>query len=106
ELNQLQEQVDKSNQSIASSEAAFMAARALVRQARSQLFPTATTNPSITRQRQSANLKGFVIPGGAGGTGAGGTGSSGVASTFTEYALPFDATWVPDLWGKVRNTIN
>jgi len=107
ELNQLEERVDNSNQSIASSEAAFMAARALVREARSQLFPAATTSPSITRQRQSGNLKGFVIPGGGGaGGGAGGTGSTGSASIFTDYSLPFDATWVPDLWGRVRNTIN
>lgn len=104
ELNQLEEQVDKSNQSIASSQAAFMAARALVRQARSQLFPTVTTSPSITRELQSANLKQFVGQG-AGGTGAGGT-ANGATTPFTDYSLPFDATWVPDLWGKVRNTIN
>jgi NodT family efflux transporter outer membrane factor (OMF) lipoprotein len=101
ELNHLEEQVDKSNQSIASSEAAFMAARALVRQARSQLFPIVTTSPSITRQRQSADLKQFL------GQGTGGTSNANGSTTpFTDYSLPFDATWVPDLWGKVRNTIN
>jgi NodT family efflux transporter outer membrane factor (OMF) lipoprotein len=25
--------------------------------------------------------------------------------TFAEYALPFDATWQPDLFGRIRNTI-
>lgn len=106
ELNHLEEQVDKSNQSIASSEAAFMAARAVVREARSQLFPTVTTSPSISRQQQSANLKQFVGQG-TGGTGTGGTGTTnGSTAAFTDYSLPFDATWVPDLWGKVRNTIN
>jgi|SRR5579862_8120753 len=106
ELNQLEQQVDKSNQSIASAAAAFVAARALVKQARSQLFPTVTTDPSITRQRQSSNLKQFVGQG-SGGTGTGGTGTTtGSTSAFTDYSLPFDATWVPDLWGKVRNTIN
>jgi len=101
ELNQLEEQAGQANQTIASSAASFLAARALVKQARSQLFPTLTTDPSITRSRQSSNLKGFVI--GSGGSGSGGT--SGQAFIFTEYNLPFDATWVPDLWGKVRNTI-
>jgi NodT family efflux transporter outer membrane factor (OMF) lipoprotein len=102
ELNQLEEQAGKANQSIASAAASFLAARALVKQARSQLFPTVTTNPSITRSRQSPNLKGVII--GSGGTGTGG-GSNGQAAIFTTYELPFDATWVPDLWGKVRNTI-
>ena len=93
ELNKLEEQVDASNQSIAASYASFMAARALVREARSQLFPTLTTSPSITKQRSSANS--------AGGAPAG----SGSSTTSAEYSLPFDATWVPDLWGRVRNNI-
>ncbi len=100
ELNKLEEQVDTSNQSIAASYSSFMAARALVREARAQLFPTLTTNPSITKQRSSTNLSAGT---GSGGSGAGsGTGSP---TTFTEYSLPFDATWVPDLWGRVRNNI-
>lgn len=105
ELNQLEEQANKSNQSIASSAASFLAARSIVKQARSQLFPTVTTDPSITRQQQSANLTQFVGQG-TGGTGTGGTGTTnGSTSAFTDYSLPFDATWVPDLWGKVRNSV-
>jgi len=96
ELNKLEEQVDASNQSIAASYANFMAARALVREARAQLFPTLTTSPSITKQRSPANS--------ASGSGSGGSGASS-SSTFAEYSLPFDATWVPDLWGRVRNNI-
>jgi len=105
ELNQLEEQVEKSNQSIASAAASFLAARSIVKQARSQLFPTVTTSPSITRELQSSNLKQFVGQG-SGSTGTGGTGTTNATtSPFTDYSLPFDATWVPDLWGKVRNTI-
>ncbi|HXX43614.1 MAG TPA: efflux transporter outer membrane subunit [Candidatus Acidoferrales bacterium] len=104
-LNQLEEQAQNSNQTIASSAASFLAARSIVKQARSQLFPTVTTDPSITRQQQSANLKQFVGQG-TGGTGTGGTGTTnGNTSAFTDYSLPFDATWVPDLWGKVRNSV-
>src|SRR5271155_445708 len=91
ELNKLEEQVDASNQSIAASYASFMAARALVREARAQLFPTLSTSPSITKQRSSANLA----------TGSGANSNF----TFAEYSLPFDASWVPDLWGRVRNNI-
>lgn len=99
ELNKLEDQVDEHNQSIAASYASFLAARALVKQARSELFPTATAGPSITKQLQSANLHNV---GGTGGTGT--TGSSSGAA-FATYDLPLDASWVPDLWGRVRNTI-
>jgi len=60
ELNTLEDQVNVSNQSIASAEASFMAARAMVKEARSQFFPTVTTDPTITRQKQSNNLKNLV----------------------------------------------
>ena len=91
QLNALEEQVNISNQNVAAAFANFMAARALVREARAQYFPTVTVGPSITRQHQPS--------------------SSGVApsavsgATFTEYSLPFDASWTPDLWGRVRNTV-
>ncbi|MGA3156133.1 MAG: efflux transporter outer membrane subunit [Steroidobacteraceae bacterium] len=93
-LNALEEQVNVSNQNIAAAFASFMQARAMVKEAQAQYYPTLTTDPSVTRSRSSANL----APGGAGGTGAGGT-------TQTIYDLPFDASWTPDLWGRVRNTV-
>lgn len=92
ELNKLEDQVDASNPSIASSYASFVAARALVSQARAQLFPTVSAGPSITRQKQSANFENF-----------GSTSSS--TSAFNTYDFPIDASWVPDLWGRVRNTV-
>ena len=101
DLNKLEEQVNVSNQSIASAEASFMAARAMVREARTQLFPTATTSPSITRERISPNLKEFNGSSGAGGT----TPTTPTTKPFNDFSLPFDATWVPELWGKVRNTV-
>jgi len=100
ELNALEEQVNVSNQSIASAAASYLAARAMVKEARSQLFPTVTTTPSITGQRQSSNLTAFSGTATSSGTGMITT------SAFAEYSLPFDATWVPDLWGKIHNTIS
>jgi NodT family efflux transporter outer membrane factor (OMF) lipoprotein len=97
QLNTLEDQVNLSNQNVAAAFASFMAARAMVKEARSQYFPTLTTGPGITYQRQPI--------GGAGGTGTGGGTSSTAGTAFTEYALPFDATWVPDLWGRVRNQV-
>ena len=103
ELNALEEQVNISNQSIAAAAASFFAARALVKEARSQYFPSVTTSPSITQNRQSATLRGSS---GGTGTGGGGTGAGSTSNlSFTEYSLPFDATWQPDLFGKIRNQV-
>jgi NodT family efflux transporter outer membrane factor (OMF) lipoprotein len=96
ELNALEEQLNVNNQNIKQSFENFMEARTLVAQARSQLFPTIGTAPSYQRSLGSANLHGST-----GSTGA----TSGGAQT-TVYTIPVTASWEPDLWGKVRNTIH
>ncbi len=88
-LNALESQVAGSNQSVAATLANFLAARAVVKQARSQYFPTVTASPSITESRQP------LTP----------LSSSPTSVTGTEYALPFDASWEPDFWGRVRNSV-
>ena len=95
QLNALEEKVNVSNQNIAAAAASFFAARALVKEARSQYFPRVTTDPAITVQRPSATM--------SGGKGGGSTSSS--TGTFADYTLPFDATWQPDLFGRIRNTV-
>jgi len=96
ELNELEEKAISSNQNIAAAAANFLAARALVRQARSQYFPTLSINPSMMNSRPS--------PGQYGGLQAGS--SSGVAiKSFTDYSLPFDASWEPDFWGRLRSGV-
>ncbi|MDB6123183.1 MAG: efflux system, outer rane lipoprotein NodT family [Pedosphaera sp.] len=112
ELNALEEQVNVSNQNVAAAVANFSAARAVVRQARSQYFPTVTTSPSVNRSQSSSggnsfSSSGFSTPnfpssnfstnGSLGGASSGGA--------FTLYSLPFDASWQPDLWGAIRNTV-
>lgn len=93
ELNDLEDRLNHSNQTIAQAYQNFVAAKALVRQARSNRYPTLTVGPSYTRARTSASL-------------------SGQASSFpgqnlnsNNFNLPFDVSWEPDVWGKVRNTI-
>src|SRR5947208_2012152 len=51
QLNALEEQVAVSNQNVAAAFANFLSARAMVKEARSQLFPTLAANPAVTRSR-------------------------------------------------------
>jgi NodT family efflux transporter outer membrane factor (OMF) lipoprotein len=91
ELNALEEQAALYNQSVAASLANFLAARAVVKQVRSQYFPLVATGPSVSRARQSGAL---AEPG-----------SPPRVFTATEYALPFDTSWEADLWGRIRNSV-
>jgi len=92
ELNALEEQLDINNQNIAEYFQNFMAARAQVREAKSQFYPTVTTDPSYNRTKTPAALHGAAASGAAG-------------VTSNELSLPFDVSWEPDLWGKIRNTV-
>jgi NodT family efflux transporter outer membrane factor (OMF) lipoprotein len=92
ELNALEDQLNINNQTIKQYFENFMEARTLIAEARSQLYPTLTTAPSYSRSRSSSNL-----------------GTSTVANAGRESSvgtLGLDASWEPDLWGKVRNTIH
>ena len=90
QLNSLEEQLNTANQNIAVADANFRAARAFVKESRSQYFPTVTTSPSIIVSRQSAaSTHSNVSPG----------------RQSVNYTLPFDATWEPDFWGRIRNTV-
>ena len=90
QLNALEEQANGANQNIALADANFRAAQALVKESRSEYFPTITTSPSIIVSRQSgAATHANVSPG----------------RSAVNYTLPFDATWEPDFWGRIRNTV-
>jgi NodT family efflux transporter outer membrane factor (OMF) lipoprotein len=99
ELNALEDQLDINNENIKQFFENFMEARAVVREARSQYFPTLSVAPSVTHSRASANL--VTANANAGGTGT--TTTPQLQSTL--YSLPLEASWEPDLWGKVRNTV-
>jgi NodT family efflux transporter outer membrane factor (OMF) lipoprotein len=118
ELNTLEDQLNIDNQNIAEFFQNFMAARAQVRAARAGYYPTVTVSPSVTNSRTSTNTSagGSIIPAGSGSSGTGTTGTTGTSATainsstatsriVSDYSLPFDASWAPDLWGRVRNTV-
>jgi hypothetical protein len=91
DLNSLEEQVNVANQNIAASYASFLQARALVKQARSQYFPTISFDPSFSAQ--------------GGRAAASSSSSTFAAGSFSQYSLPVDAAWAPDLWGKVSSAV-
>src|SRR5580700_6473617 len=98
ELNALEEQLNINNQNIKQFFENFMEARAIVREAHAQYFPTLAAAPSVSHSRISQNLKGSTT------VSANGTGTS-FNTQSTLYTLPLEASWAPDLWGKVRNTV-
>lgn len=104
ELNALEEQVNINNQNIKEYFENLMEARAVIREARAQYWPTVTANPSFQRSRASANLHNtFSTTGTSSTTTNGQATSSGQESTI--WSFPIDVAWVPDLWGKIRNEV-
>jgi NodT family efflux transporter outer membrane factor (OMF) lipoprotein len=69
-----------------------MEARALISEARAQYWPTITANPSWNRQKSSSNLTNAT--------------TANVGRESTLWSAPLEVSWVPDLWGKVRNEVH
>jgi NodT family efflux transporter outer membrane factor (OMF) lipoprotein len=99
ELNALEEQLDINNQNIKQFFENFMEARAIVREARAQYFPTLGVAPSFNRSRTSGTLGSIPVT-------TTGTGAAIRQLQTSVYSLPLEASWEPDLWGKIRNTVH
>ncbi len=102
QLNALEDKLDASNQSIAQFAAAYRQARALVAEARSAYFPVISASADGSRSRSPSRRFSGSVTGGGGGT-TSSLSSSGTISN--SYSLSLDATWEPDLWGKVSRTV-
>jgi NodT family efflux transporter outer membrane factor (OMF) lipoprotein len=92
ELNALEEQLNINNQNIKIYFQNFMEARALIREARAQYWPTVTANPAWSRSKSSGNLQN--------------SSQANTGQTSTLWAAPFDVSWTPDFWGKIRNEVH
>jgi NodT family efflux transporter outer membrane factor (OMF) lipoprotein len=90
-LDELEGQVEPSNQTLKIAEANFRQARTAIRFNRAAEAPTIGTSPSISAIRQSANQPYFPASLANGGTG--------------EFTLPFDLSYEIDLWGKIRRGV-
>jgi NodT family efflux transporter outer membrane factor (OMF) lipoprotein len=90
-LNELEEQVDPSNQTLKEAEANFRQARAAIRFNRAAEAPTIGVAPSISAVRASANQP-YTSP-------------SLVNNGTGDFTLPVDLSYEVDLWGRIRRTV-
>ena len=91
QLNQLEEQIAGSNQTLKVAEARFREARAAIRFNRASQFPTISTSPSASYVKSSDFSPNFP--------------SRIQQSSKGDFILPFDLSYEIDLWGRVRRIV-
>lgn len=102
-LDGLEHEIDISNQTLKADEAAYREAQAIVAEAQAGFFPT-------------VDLTGSAIRSGSGGGSTSSSSSrSSSSSSFStgsrggtaqnSFAVGAGASWVPDIWGSVRRTV-
>ena len=89
-LDDLEAQVEVNNQNLKAAEAAYRQAEALVDQARASYFPSLNYSLDRTRSRGSSISNSAI------------TGPTGGARIDDQYSISLGASWVPDIWGKLR----
>lgn len=92
ELDALVGRLNVDNQNLAAAEAQFRQARALVRGARSQLFPILSGSAGVTRSAQGSGSSDT----------SGGSFGSGVSES---YEAGLSASWEADIWGRLRRNL-
>jgi len=88
QLDDLEKRLIGANPALVEAEARFRQARALVRQERAEYFPGVTATASVTRTHPAA-----------------GTRPSLSSGPVTDYSVGADASWEPDFWGRIRQTV-
>lgn len=99
QLDALIGKLNASNQTIAQSAAAYRQARALVTEARAAYFPTVGLTASGSRARTPRTSL-------SSGSSSSSFGSGSSGSINNSYSVGLDASWEPDLWGKVSRTVS
>lgn len=89
QLNALEQQISVSNQNLKAAVAQYQEARAALRYARADYYPTVTTNPSAVRQRYSANRPLSI----------------GNGKTFNDFVVPIDVSYQVNAWGRVSKSV-
>lgn len=89
QLNALEQQINASNQNLKAAVAQYQEARAVLRYARADYYPTISTAPSATRQRYSNNRPGSAARG----------------TTFNDFVLPVNLSYQVNAWGRVSKNV-
>ncbi|GLZ86525.1 hypothetical protein Pres01_25760 [Metapseudomonas resinovorans] len=98
-LNDLQQRLETSNQTLAQSIAQYRQAQALARGARASFFPSVTANAGKTRSGQGGGDSTVRLADGSTVTSSGGGGVS------KSYDASLGVNWEIDLWGKLRRQL-
>lgn len=100
-LNDLEQKVAISNQNLAEAEAAYRQAHALVVEDRAAYFPAI----DLTAGTDKSHAGGGNSGSGQTTTSTGATVVGSRSSTTTTYQAQLGATWEPDVWGRIRRTV-
>lgn len=90
QLNKLENLVSPENQSLRAAMETYLAARDQVRVARADLYPTLSATPGASRVVVSSNRP---------------TAATGAKTSYGDFPLDGQASWEPDLWGRVRRAV-
>nr|MBO2511907.1 RND transporter [Gammaproteobacteria bacterium] len=93
ELNRLVERLNASNQNLASAEAQYRQAKALVRGARASFLPSLGADVGVTRSGQGSGSIGN------------GSNASAASSVSKSYNASLGVSWELDLWGRLRRQL-
>lgn len=89
DLDALEQRIEGSNQSLKVALDRYTSARAEVKYQRANYFPFLSANPGVLRSRGSVNRT-FYFPG---------------KNEYNDFLLPLDVSWEPDVWGRIRRTV-
>ena len=90
QLNALEQQINVSNQNLKAAVAHYQEARAALRYARADYYPTVSTAPSVARERYSNNRP---------------PSSTLDGTTFNDFVLPVDVSYQVNAWGRVSKNV-
>ncbi len=93
QLNALEEQIDISNQNVATAEAQYRQALAAVKISRAAFWPTVAAGTQASDTRASSSL------------GSGSRFGGPIGHSITDYQFSGSTSWEPDIWGKVRRQV-
>jgi NodT family efflux transporter outer membrane factor (OMF) lipoprotein len=90
QLNKLEERIATDNQTLRQASQSYLAAHDQVLAARSALFPTLSAGPTLNRDKASQNGVSY---------------NAARPNAYNDLFLTGQANWEPDLWGRVRRTV-